>query len=63
MRYLRDHHVPIEARSGLSPFLKSLPPPGVFDPESAVLRADGSPQHDRLRIYEGFAVNTQISHD
>ncbi|KAM6506734.1 hypothetical protein FALCPG4_018851 [Fusarium falciforme] len=54
--HLRDkHNIPTEARKGLSRLLKSLSPPGLLDPDEAPLRADGSPEHDKLRVYEGFA--------
>ncbi|KAH6876790.1 hypothetical protein B0T10DRAFT_497227 [Thelonectria olida] len=54
--HLRDkHNIPSEARKGLSRLLKSLPPPGLLDPEEAPPRADRSAEHDKLRVYEGFA--------
>ncbi|KAJ3453805.1 hypothetical protein MRS44_018437 [Fusarium solani] len=54
--HLRDkHNIPTEARKGLSRLLKSLSPPGLLDPDEAPLRADGSSEHDKLRVYEGFA--------
>ncbi|KAH6974818.1 hypothetical protein EDB80DRAFT_659046 [Ilyonectria destructans] len=56
--HLRDkHNIPEEARKGLTRFLKTLPQPSLRDPDKATPRADGSPEHDLLRVYDGFACS------
>ncbi|KAH7231700.1 uncharacterized protein BKA55DRAFT_523974 [Fusarium redolens] len=59
--HLRDkHNVSTEARKGLSQLLKSLSP-RPLDPDSASTLADGTAEHDKLRVYEGFAcINCQF---
>ncbi len=53
--HLRDkHNVSSEARKGLSRLLKSFAPQGILNPEKAEPRPDGSPEHDKLRVYDGF---------
>ncbi|VTO87342.1 unnamed protein product [Fusarium graminearum] len=59
--HLRDkHNISAEARKGLNKLLKSLSPIPL-EPDDASPRADGSPEHDKLRVYEGFAcINCQF---
>ncbi|KAJ9412792.1 hypothetical protein QL093DRAFT_2570444 [Fusarium oxysporum] len=59
--HLRDkHNVSTDARKGLNQLLKSLSP-GPLDPESALTLADRTAEHDKLRVYEGFAcINCQF---
>ncbi|WKT53616.1 Protein of unknown function DUF3505 [Fusarium oxysporum f. sp. vasinfectum] len=59
--HLRDkHNISAEARKGLNKLLKSLSPVPL-EPDDASPRADGSPEHDKLRVYEGFAcINCQF---
>ncbi|KAJ0131177.1 hypothetical protein HZ326_25719 [Fusarium oxysporum f. sp. albedinis] len=52
--HLRDkHNISTEARKGLNQLLKSLSP-APLKPDDASPRADGSAEHDKVRVYEGF---------
>ncbi|KAH7191394.1 hypothetical protein BKA60DRAFT_427641, partial [Fusarium oxysporum] len=51
--HLRDkHHIPEDARKGLTKILKSIP--GLLNPDFIQSREDGSTEHPHLRTYDGF---------